>query len=81
MGTHERDHDQQETERAVDESAGGEGTAAADAVDDVAAANAAGDAPVGEEVSVEDSQQMAGPAGEEGVAERGDASASEAAPA
>ena len=71
MGTDERSRDDQGAERAVDESAGGEGNAAADAVDDVAAADAAGAEPVGEEVSVEDSQETAGPEGEEGIAERG----------
>jgi hypothetical protein len=67
----ERDRDDHEAERAVDESAGGEGTAAADAVNDVAAADAAGIAPVGEEGSVEERQETAGMDREEGVAQPG----------
>jgi len=68
----ERDHADQEAERAVDESAGGEGNAAADAVEDVESEVAAGDVPVGEEVAVEDSRAAARTEGEEGVAQPGE---------
>jgi hypothetical protein len=71
LGADERDHADQGAEWAVDESAGGEGNAAADAVEDVEAEAAAGDMPVGEEVSVDDSRAAAGTEGEEGVAQPG----------